>query len=158
MVLSSQFRHWYVPLCIAQSWETTEVTCSAELVQPVSSLQTPNSHSHPDSFLPQRHARGLGLSQGLRTALALALSSRNSDFFVLQSGRTGRAKPLVPLTHAIRGTRRQALDRLLGVTLQKEVYLWDLALHTHTPVSVTQVHSSPTKREWNGVCLHTVFS
>lgn len=74
------------------------------------------------------------MSQGLHTK-----SSRNSGFFVLQSGRTGRAKPLVPLTHAIRGTRRQALDRLLGVTLQKEVYLWDLALHTHTPVSVTQL-------------------
>lgn len=37
--------------CIAQSWQTTEVMCSAELVQLVSSSQTPNSDFHPDSFL-----------------------------------------------------------------------------------------------------------
>lgn len=39
------------PFCIAQSWETTEVMCSAELVQLVSSPQTPNSDFHPYSFL-----------------------------------------------------------------------------------------------------------
>ena len=37
--------------CIAQSWETAEVMCWVELVQLVSSSQTPNSDSHLDSFL-----------------------------------------------------------------------------------------------------------
>lgn len=37
------------PFCIAQSRETTEVVWSAGLVQLVS--QTPNSDSHPGSFL-----------------------------------------------------------------------------------------------------------
>lgn len=37
--------------CIAQSWATAEVMCWVELVQLVSSSQTPNSDSHLDSSL-----------------------------------------------------------------------------------------------------------
>lgn len=39
------------PFSIALSQETAGVTCAAELVQLVSSSQTPNSDSHPVSFL-----------------------------------------------------------------------------------------------------------
>ena len=37
--------------CITQSWETAQVMCWVELVQLVSSSQTPNSDSHLDSSL-----------------------------------------------------------------------------------------------------------